>query len=77
MSKKNSDSFDYVMIDINGFTAKDWRSIQKIASELMENGLFKKDPFKCSIAAFVLWIDEGNGQYEIDPDPAPDGTLFN
>lgn len=72
-SKAVEDAFDYVCIDINGFTAKDWDAIQRVARELVHEKAFGGDAFKCSIAAFVLWVDEGNGAHEV----APDGTLFN
>lgn len=71
-------AFEEVWIDVNGFTAKEWHEIRLLAIRLKEQGMFKQDPLKCTIAAFVLWIENGNGQSSaIDAEPAPDGTLLN
>ena len=48
-------------VDINGFTAKEWAQIRELAEILRKHHLFKEDPLKCIIGAFVIWINEGNG----------------
>jgi predicted transcriptional regulator len=37
-------------------TDKEWAEIHQLAVKLCEAGLFKRNQFRCSIQAFVMWV---------------------
>lgn len=79
MSKKNQyteeEPFGEAWIDVDTFTSKEWEQIREIALEMKKANKFKGDGFKCTVSAFVLWINTGNGLSS--DEPAPEGTLVN
>jgi hypothetical protein len=52
------------LIDVNKLSKQDWQEINALAKALRDANNFKKDPLKCIVAAFVLWLADISNDYD-------------
>ena len=55
--KMSESDFEGLFCDILGVTQKEWLEIEVLSRHLQSLGLFKKDPMKIYIAAFIYWFE--------------------
>lgn len=48
--------FGNLWFNVNDLNKKHWDEIWVIANRLVEHDIFLKDPFKCIVTAFVLYV---------------------
>lgn len=65
-----SDDEEY--LDINDLTEKQWADIRAIAIQLYNSKQFGGSQLKCSVHAFLLWMEKNGSQLawgQIDEEP--------
>lgn len=63
----NKDSF----VSIEDLTDKDWAQIEDLAKQVLKTGVFKDNPIRSAVAAFVLWLSENQVGLAVEEPESP------